>query len=431
MALFDVPDPLDRRPGKLPGDLDAFDPRFRWNWPKRTGASLGGTSASGRQALPGWGVALARPFAPPLSYAPLETALHAANFQPTELLSGSLPAFSGGAGTYGVPLSAAPTAVLYNVQAFAAARLPPPPAEWTVDDFEKTCAALVGAMRGGRVPQCYAVLPALVGWSSWTVQAGKTSYRMDWAGQLVDANVWGAFVLGYGGSVVRYGRFDLSDPGAMRGLARLVAIARAYGAGPQYTPHQQADVARLLAGAAMRFGTYNGGPAPAGFRYARFPRLPVRPVVPATLLGVEPAQMGPGGEGWRPAYSAKGIPIQALEATVAYARWVYHALRSDPHTPGTLPPVLSDGAVQRAYFGAAARVADGAGSIGAWRHYVFVQQGWPRTPRAKPSAYPFTNAAQWQVFAALTDVVRGGAPLAGSLARAARILNGLPRTAGG
>ncbi len=417
MALFSVPDPLSAKPGTVPKALDAFDPQDKWVWP-------GLVPAGGRSALPGWGVSLSTPFVPPATYRPLNAAMRARNFSVGSLAAGALAAFATPAGQYGLPVACLPTGLMYDVQAFADAGLTVPAGDWSIDVFEGACAALHGAIRAGRLTRFYGVLPTMIGHSQWTDKSGNAHYVINWTGQLTDPNIWGAFVLGYGGWMVRNGRFDLTNRGAVRGLDRLVQIVRQYGSNEKYIPRSQGDVHRLWSGAVMRFVSYRGAPAPTGFRYARFPGLPVRPVVPAQLQGVEPAKMGPGGRGWFPAYVPKDIPFRALEATVAYAQWVYRVVRTSPQLPGNVPPVLADGRVQQAYFGAAQRLRDGSHSIGGWRDYVYVQEGWPLV-RQRSRVDPLVGETEWLVYTALTNVVQNASPLAGALAKVTKDLNAL------
>ncbi len=338
----------------------------------------------------------------------LNEAMRLSNFEPRALLPGALACFSDvGGGVYGLPVAVHPIYVLCSVQALEASGLPvPPPASWTVEDFAAACLAVDAATRAGKRTGVIAALPPMVG----KVRVGAATY----SGSLAMSALWTAFVLGYGGSIVRGGRFALDNPGAVEGLARLVSLAREYGA-------PSADLLTFNTGG-LRPGTApafwflpylgEGVPGPA-WCAARMPRFPVRPVVPADAEGVTLVRPA-GGTGYTTSYT-QAPPAAALRAVVEYALWRYGISRANPSGSYLPPPVLGAAAAQRGYWEAQAKRAPGLGALGDWQQYVFTGAGWP-------SVAPRVTAVMYQ---ALSEAVTNGAHLATLLAAASRKMNNL------
>lgn len=340
-----------------------------------------------------------------------------ANFDPSVVLPGALEAFMARGVPYGLPVGVTPMGISCNPRAFTAAGVTLPSPGWTLDDFEATCAALAAAIQAGRVQGVIAPLPPLVGHSEWTV--GQARYL--WDGEMLRTGVWGGFVLGYGGTIVTAdGRFDLTNQGAVQGLTRLVEIARAYGAPQRYVPRNIRAGQTLDAAAAMRFQPFQQSGLTATLHWVPFPKPPARAVLPATLTGVAPAMVFSCG-GYLEQLQPSAVPVEALEATALYARWVYALAAAHPSLPGMPPPVIADDRAQNAYW--TLNSAGASGPAVDWGSYAFVEAGWPLTGPAGSLAGPGDSEAQWLVFQALTEAVVQGSPLPALLAATTRRLN--------
>jgi len=406
-------------PAKAIAGLKAFAPGVDWvNYMVGTAGGKQSVTPGGR--LPQWGVAVETPFQPPRTFVSLEPALKRANFNPAELVPGALAAFTDPSGAvFGLPVSVQPQAVLYSPAAFQAAGLTAPKSEWTVADFETACAVIQGAAKAGRLPKpFYGPLPPLAGRSKIPMAGGGT---LIWYGGLSDPGLWGAFALGFGGSVARQGRFDLTDPGAVEGIGRLVDIARRYAAPQKDVPQTEPQRTVVQQGAVMTFQLYKGLPAPKGFRYARFPQLPVRPVIPTTPQGVGLVHaLGVGS--WSQNYAVKAVTPEDEDHAVQYVLWSYSVARGQTQLPTLPPPPLADASLQTGYWAAPARAANGGDAVGDWRNDVVVEAEWPQTGPAGRSA-PFLDRTADIVLAALTQAVFDNAPVASVLADATKQLN--------
>lgn len=413
-AVINFQDPVGG-PEKAIAALQAFDPKV--DWLNYTGSANGPLSSASRQYPPHWGVSMVNPFLPPPTFPSLLPALRRANFDPSQLMPGALQAFSNARGdAYGLPLQVQPTGVLYNTAAFRAAGLAPPAADWTIDDFESACAALQGASRAGRLPKgVYGALPPLAGRS--TIHT-KTGGHLFWYGALSDPGLWGAFALGFGGSVVRQGRFDLTGTGTVQGIGRLVDIARRYGAPANALPQTQADWTSVQQGAAMTFLPYTSTYTPKDQRYARFPTLPARPVIPATPRGVGLVKALAMAT-WTKSFPPATVPPEAEDAAVTYALWAYSVARQQTQLPTVPPPPLADAAMQQAYWSSPARRANGGDQVGDWRNVAVVEAAWPATG----DSTTFLGRTADIMLTALTQAVFQNADVAAVLADATKQLN--------
>lgn len=359
-----------------------------------------------------WGIATASGWQPPYHFYPLDAALHAANLDPGTLLPHTLDAFRYDGVTWGLPGYVTPVGVAYRPDVFSAAHLPPPAAEWTLAEFEAACARIQGLAQGGKIAGCYGPLPPAVG-------SGLQALNAPPAWSLLTPALWTGFIAGYGGWMVQGSRFELTNPGALRGVAALARICRLYAAPGARLRAQVAPGEPPGEGAAMLFQPYlgppGGTPAGAGLpglpqaarpryprRFARFPVLPVVPAVPATVSG----WLLPGDP------TTTSAPARAIDAVVRFALWSYARVGQHPTAPGP-PPVLADAAVQRAYWGAAAQRASGAQAVGAPAHYAYVDQGFP----------PLFQAAGPILYQALAPVVTESASLTAALGAATQKLN--------
>ena len=304
---------------------------------------------TGAKAL--WRVQGMPPFWRPYWYAPLDAAVRRGNFDAGAMLPGAATAFQYEAQTYALPAWVAPLAVAYRPDVFSAALLPPPSPDWTVADFEKACARITDLAKAGKLPNCTGAL----------------------AGGSLIQSAWYAFALGYGGVIARNGRFDLTNDGAVQGFLRVTQLDRAYSAPYKSPPKNQADVQAHLRSVAMLLVPFTGATSvPGGRHVARFPRLPARPVVPATLSG------------WGLTFQQQaGQPIPAVsnaatDALVQFCLWSYQRLRQAP-AAATLPPVLADPNVQRVYWQAPVQVQVGADALADYGDYVYEGADLPQT----------------------------------------------------
>lgn len=412
------PGPLSFTNGQVVAALSALDSRFRWWTPNECRVpSL--TAAKGSSAVdktagraPAWGIGHAPPYYDPPVFAPLTSALSLENFNRSTLIPGALEAFTVRSEPYGLPVGISAIGIRCNLQAFKEADLALPSPGWTLNDFLETCAAFDAAIQAGRVTSAVAALPPLVGTSSWP--------GTSWIGGLFDPTVWGAFVLGYGASIVDAdGRFDLTTPGAARGLQELVALARAYGAPQEYIPKSSAAMTALQSSTAMAFqALLRQGTTTTGHQWVPFPSLPVRAVAPATVWGVWPLPVTACKT--QPPASARTTPLPALQAVTVYARWMYQLASTNTAITGMLAPVLADANAQDAYW-----IAQSGGTSSPlvdWRNYAVVEAGFPPTGNASLSQGGRSNA-DWLVYQALTQAILDGTPLPRLLATTTEQLN--------
>ena len=368
-----------------------------------------------------WILQAASPFVPRQAVA-LNGVLRAMNFDRAALLPGALEAFTMQGRTTALPTSVMLAGVRYRPEAFRQAGAPQPSPDWTLTEFQAALARLAWTIRHGTLPGYLAPLPPLVGFRRFTINSPQTSSHTaggltvtsggpvteTWQGNLFNGyvDIWAGFALGFGGSLVRDGAFTLTNAATLRGFQAAVELALAFGAGQRDVPASPAAVQRAATAYPVRFSAaYTGTPPPPGWSWARFPRMPVYPVVPAAPLGIELT----GAPNLTP-------PAAALQAVVRYAQWRYALARRDPGFPGLLPPILLDVRAQAAYWRAALQRGEasaGAGA-GAWQDYALVQAGWPATGGTDPADV---------VRAALTAAVTGKTPLVQALRDAEDTLN--------
>ncbi len=423
--------------------LEALDSHVEWWAPNPAYSALQpirqlapgtGAASPAPGGPPAWAVSTLAPYTPPPSFADLTPALKQANFDATALVPGALRGFSSAGKPYAVPIGVVPTGLFCNVSAFQEAGISLPAAGWTLADFDALCLAMRAAIRAGKVRAASSVFPPLVGSTTWTSGRGRSA----WYGGLLDPTVWGGFVLGYGGTIVDgNGMFDLTNAGAIQGLNRLLGIAREYGApqsampdgdaAPGVAPGVAFPSAMVFAGYPWAGPNYYFGGGAAATRWIPFPAMPDRPVVPATLLGVGVLQLMTAGRlpfEVQPPLRPAEVPLQAKEAAVAFARWLYERTSADPTLPGMPPPLVLDAKVQDAYW--ATRGGTAARPPVAWRDLAVVQADWPTTGLAPEVIGGFlqgTTQACWIVFEALTQAALGAASLPDALAAATRQLN--------
>jgi len=415
-------------PGLSPPDLAslvAFAPGLD-PIPLPTGVpSAAEMSASGAK----WQVIPALPFLLPAagSYAPVDPAIRQLNFQPSTLVAGAFAAFAGGDGAhYGMPAYGGPWGVQYDRQVFQQLNLAPPAPGWTIGDFEDACAAIGAGIANGDLPHLQAPLPPLVG--EYTLATGgptkdPAAPQLPGFGEFNDADLWGAFIQGFGGTAVSNGRFDLTNSGAVAGLQRMVDIAARYAPPPSTPPVVGAYAMAFSATASFGGAGPSIVPLRGSLDWARFPVLPVSPVIPFKVAGFSVASTAEGRVLFETTGgSPPGTPTGALMAVVEYAMWYY----GQNHAASTsAPPVLAS--AQAGFWGAHARPA-GYASVGDWRHFRVVEAGWPVVPNQNPSNISYVGEKVSPVYAALTQAVTNKVPVASLLSEVSAQLNAMVST---
>ena len=305
------------------------------------------------------------------------------------MLPSALSAFTYAGQVFGLPLTVAPAAVMWHPKTFAAAGLQPPAPDWTLRDFLTVCAALQGLVESGRVAGLRCVLPPFVG-TGVVRFTGSTPSAMPVFGAFglyAQDFLWAAFVQGFGGTLFRDGAFDLTTPAAVEGIDQLTRIAREFGGPTRLLNHNydaQTAMVQPATGYAMRFGihslfarAFDTGPADpwslAKYRWAAFPRLPVRDVIPANFQGVEAAYhprppMAPQG----------GMTRDDLGALARFLLWLYEAPQQSALRSVGLAPVTADAATQDAFW-----LQPPHGTRMDWRRFTDYRQGWLGTPTPK------------------------------------------------
>lgn len=376
-----------------------------------------------------WEILGSFPFASPKSgaFTPLDPALRQFNVQESTLIPGAFDAFAGaGGGHYGMPIYGGPWGVRYDSAVFQQLGIAEPSPNWTIADFEDVCAIILAAKAAGHLPQLRSVLPPLVGNMTMRPRvSGSSTPGLPYFGQWNDADLWGAFVIGFGGSVVSGGRFDLTNAGAIAGLQRMADIAARYAPTPSVVAGAGPGPCALAFAPTAGF-SYSGKPggsaAPVAGppRWARFPVLPVRAVVPFKVEGASVAQ-ATGTPLFTGAGAPPGTPPDALLAVVQYALWWWGRERE---TPALIPPVLVADAIQRAYWTASAR-PPGSAAVGDWSHFAVVEAGWPLVPDQNPSNIAYVGEKPSPVYTALTAAVQQKVPVSRLVGQLSAQLNAM------
>lgn len=154
---------------------------------------------------------------------------------------------------------------------------------------------------------------------------------------------------------------------AVQGLARLVQLARDYGAPTDRLPGSMAETATYQQGAAMTLDYYLS-PVCKGWRWVRFPRMPVRPIIPTQLRGWALGYTSGDGK----IVTAPASDAGAEDGAVQFALWTCGQQRKNP---GALlaPPVVADASAQSAYWRAQSGAAPLTNATDMW----VVGAGWP------------------------------------------------------
>lgn len=365
---------------------------------------------------PQWEIAPTEPFLYSAAFSALDAALRQVNFDVSVLLTGAYTGFASHVGGtalhYAVPTFAVPWGVQYDASVFRTVGLDDPAPDWSLEAFEGCCAAIAAAMQAGHLPNLQSVLPPLLG-GMREVRIGTRSQTVMYFGPFTDPTLQGGFVEGFGGTVVTGGRFDLTNTGAIAGLQRMVDLATRFGppagqpAGGPSALHFTKAASTFVKGSAMPAPL----PDPKTWRWARFPRFPVDPVVPTRAGGVTVSRAAP--EIGFPITPPVGVPDEALLAVAEYALWRYDQARRTPALPDQPPPVLADPAVQQSYWSAPRLAANDYAAVGDWPHFRMIGADWPMA----------LGGITAPIHKALTTAADSGTPISHLVAQATQQLN--------
>jgi len=353
---------------KLAAAFQAVDPEVTVIYPRGPGRIPSGQKWVIQSVQSGWQASNVQGAV----VVPLAPALQSINFNPSVLLPGLVEQFSIQGAPYGLPSTFYPAGVVYNTHAFEQAGVAPPQPDWTIADLQNTCAALAHALGKGKLPGLVGVLPPAVGTSAYPGQGAilASSYT-GWL-QAGDATLWAGFAMGYGAQVLLDdGTIDLTGQEALLGLGTLVELARQYGAPNTALPVTASalrDLLRLKTVALEFVSRIDPFVASSGgsVRFARYPRLPVKSVVPAFSQG-----QTVGAAARLPSLT---FPGDVLDAFVRFQTWTYGNDGQRIWMGADLPPVVADPAVQEAF----------------WSHQMNVD--------VSPSDFVFMGSRQYDVY---------------------------------
>lgn len=264
----------------------------------------------------------------------LGPALQALNFQPSILPSALWSTYIRDGPVVALPTHLEPVAVAYWPDALKGAGAAEPSPDWTVADFTSTCQQIQYAIQSGALQKIgvQSVLPRMVGSGT---------------GSIDDINMWGAFVQGFGGDIVAGQVSGLASTAGVQGVTALVNLARRFGSDPEaplageaFAPSVAMSFMVMLPGALTP-----AWEAAEAYRYARFPALPVRPVVPAYIGGRGLAYGYDGPSGCLPV-----VPENILEGAARYFIWLYQTTQQQLLARAGRPPITADDALVRAFW---------------------------------------------------------------------------------
>jgi ABC-type glycerol-3-phosphate transport system substrate-binding protein len=271
-------------------------------------------------------------------------ALKSLNFNESVIDAALWNAFVRGGRMTALPTQLSPMCIQYWPDVFAAAQVPLPLPDWTWGDFLLTCERLQGAIKAGHLNRSGvgSVLPRMTGSEEFFRQHGLV--------QLNNDDLWMAFIMGYGGSVVTDGVATLNSPAAADAVTQFVEMVGQY-ASSAHAPPPKNNFA-VPEGVAMGFQSYprHGGlpsKSPGARRFARFPRLPKRSVVPADLGG-RALHNNPDALSELP--SNLEVPADILEAAGRYFIWLYQPAQQELLGKAGIPPVIADDSIQKAFW---------------------------------------------------------------------------------
>ena len=354
------------------------------------------------------------------SLLPLNAALAALNFNPNTIVPGAMEAYRYGSAQVGLPVAQAPIGIRWRRDVFRAAGLAAPTPDWTINDFVAACVEIKTMIPTGRVRGLDGVLPPLGMYGAKLKNGTFASF----SGALAEPAWWIAFALGYGGDLVTRGRVRLNGA-AIRGLARLVDIARQFGdttvVYAQTAP--MADTFPLKY--AMMFDVWASArgvdvalttpmyppPGPVltfgkNWAWARLPRFPLRAEITTVL----------DGEGLQP--SAHAVYHESsLHTAVQSLVWLNRAQARPSLDAAGVPPVVTSTKVQKDFW---SRQAPDDRQVGEWSQFV---------PYA--SALPLPTGIASEMWSPLLRAIARPASLPGLVREAEHRMNAAIAAQGG
>ncbi len=360
----------------------------------------------------------------------LSPALRELNFRSGAVFPGVWASWTDQGRVLGVPVSVNPWGVRWRQDAFHAARLQPPSAGWTFEEFQADCIALARLAGTGEVqglaaalgPMSPALIPNRVGGITITARGAiggpsgvifPTAMRYE--------GLWQAFVRGFGGTIGRDGAFSFaSDAASVSAMATLTGLIRDYAlpvaqvqavAGRSASWSWGRQVTPLFAMTFDRLdGWRNLNYASPPWGWARMPRFPVLPVI----------TVGSNAVVLRSLSGHPRLPSNAPQAlaTAEFGIWLNSATATNLTSAlgPWAPPASADPAVQTRFWSGPAvtnhaAAASGVAAAGDWKHFVDVYDGFPAIP------------AHDAVLDAMASALGGTTPLEAALAQAQQTMN--------
>ena len=274
----------------------------------------------------------------------LGPALKSLNFNESVIDATVWNAFLNGGTMTAMPTELIPRCIGYWPEAFAAARIPMPAPSWTWDDFLRTCSELQAAINAGYLEKSgfVAVMPRMSG--------NLQFFKDNFTSAVSDPNLWMAFIAGYGGAFVSNGFAMLNTPSAVSGVTQLVEMVHDFALDPQApAPNSLA----LPPGAALGFETFLGRGAASAQgsnspRFARFPRLPKKAVIPAQLGG-RALHDNPNSFSMLP--RNLDVPAEILDVAARYFIWLYQDPQQRMLAKTGRPPIVANAELQKSFWG--------------------------------------------------------------------------------
>lgn len=314
----------------------------------------------------------------------LKPALRSLNFDESVIDAAVWNAFLRGGPMTAMPTRLSPMCVPYWPDVFTEAHVPLPTPDWTWNDFLLTCEELQGAIQAGRLNRSgvVSVLPRMTGTKEFFRQHGQYV--------VTDADLWMAFIMGYGGSVVTNGVATLNSPAAVKGLTQLVQMVSQFASSSEAPPPNNF---KLPSGVALGFQTFFrpaalASKSPGAPHYARFPRLPERSVVAADLGG---RALHDNPDPFSEPPKDLVVPANILEAAARYFIWLFKPAQQQMLSRVGVPPIIADASLQKAFweqYNVDLNASDIVFPAYTWGKYGPNQLGWLAPAVTDPKELP-------------------------------------------
>lgn len=344
-------------------------------------------------------------------FADLSLALRAQNFESNSLVAGAMSAWSWQGRVLAVPFSEVPWGIRWRKDVFAAAGLARPKPNWTFGDFAQTCGLVQKVVRSGRIKGVTSTLGPITSPAELANKPGQKHVigpgGVGFPTAMQFPGLWQAFVLGFGGTIAKGGRFVLTDSQSELGLRALTDLVQEYSVSvsemiaiPTNTPLSEwLSAVQNLYG--MTFDIYPGSHLSgisSEWEWARMPRFPIQPVIPTVAQAIALQK----GAASRPPESDSRLAA----ATAALGTWL-NAPEAFELTK--IPSARVDVASQSTFWSAPWSAQ--AAVLGDWRNFRDAFSGFPTLP------------SQDYVQQAVSEVLSGDVDLQTALARANQRLN--------